>query len=189
MYFPVMQRCWANGQIVLKTRGEPAAMIPALTKAVAELDSRQALYFVRTMPSLMEDATTQQRLQMLLLSVFSAIALILALVGVYGVMACVVVQRQHEIGVRMSLGAQRRQMLGMILGQAMKLSAVGICLGLAAAYGLTRMLRSLLFEISPTDPLTFFVVPCVLAGAAFFGSWLPARRAARVDPIIVLRTD
>ena len=141
------------------------------------------------MPSLMEDATTQQRLQMMLLSVFSAIALILALVGVYGVMACVVVQRQHEIGVRMSLGAQRRQMLGMILGQAMKLSAVGICLGLAAAYGLTRMLRSLLFEISPTDPLTFFVVPCVLAGAAFFGSWLPARRAVRVDPIIALRTN
>jgi len=189
MYFPVMQRCWANGQIVLKTKGDPAAMIPALTKAVTELDSRQALYFVRTMPSLMEDATTQQRLQMMLLSVFSAIALILALVGVYGVMACVVVQRQHEIGVRMSLGAQRRQMLGMILGQAMKLSAVGICLGLAAAYGLTRMLRSLLFEISPTDPLTFFVVPCVLAGAAFLGSWLPARRAARVDPIIALRTD
>ncbi|HXT38989.1 MAG TPA: ABC transporter permease [Candidatus Angelobacter sp.] len=189
MYFPVAQRCWANGQIVLKTKGDPAAMIPALTKAVADLDSRQPLYFVRALSSLMEESTTQQRLQTVLLSVFSTIALILALVGVYGVMACAVAQRHHEIGVRMSLGAQRQQVLAMIMGQAMKLSAVGILLGLAAAYALTGMLRSLLFEISPTDPLTFALVPCVLAIAALAGSWLPARKAARVDPMEALRHE
>jgi ABC-type antimicrobial peptide transport system permease subunit len=104
-------------------------------------------------------------------------------------MACVVAQRRHEIGVRMSLGAQRVQVLGMILGRAMKLSAVGIAVGLLAAFGLTRLLHGLLFEISPTDPLTFMVVPCVLIAAALAGGWLPARRAAKVDPMVALRTE
>jgi ABC-type antimicrobial peptide transport system permease subunit len=174
---------------VLKAKGAPAALLPPLTKAVAGLDSRQPLYGVRTLSSLMEDSVSQQRLQMLLLSTFAGVALLLALVGVYGVMACVVAQRRHEIGVRMSLGAQRRQVLGMILGQSMKLSAVGIILGLASAYVLTRTLRSLLFEISPTDPFTFITIPCALALAALAGGWLPARRAARVDPMEALRCE
>jgi putative ABC transport system permease protein len=156
---------------------------------VAELDSRQPLYAIRTLFSLMKDSVAQQRLQMLLLSIFSGVALVLALVGVYSVMACVVAQRRHEIGVRMSLGAQRVQVLGMILGRAMKLSAVGIAVGLLAAFGLTRLLHGLLFEISPTDPLTFMVVPCVLIAAALAGGWLPARRAAKVDPMVALRTE
>src|SRR5438093_774591 len=152
MYFPIMQRCWFTGQIVLKAKGAPAALIPSLTKAVAGLDSRQPLYFVRTLSSVMEDSVAQQRLQMLLLSTFAGVALLLALVGVYGVMACVVAQRRHEIGVRMSLGAQRHQVQGLILRQVIKLSGTGIIVGLLAAYGLTRFLRNLLFEVSPTDP-------------------------------------
>jgi putative ABC transport system permease protein len=189
MYFPIMQRCWFTGQLVLKAKGDPAAMIPALTKAVAGLDSRQPLYDVRTLPSLMEDSVAQQRLQMLLLSTFAGVALLLALVGVYGVMACVVAQRHHEIGVRMALGAQRSQVLGLILGRTMKLSGVGIALGLLAAFALTRLLRGLLFEISPTDPITFVAVPCVLIAAALAGGWLPARRAAKIDPMEALRAE
>src|SRR5437899_1284737 len=159
MYFPIMQRCWFTGQIVLKAKGAPAALIRSLTKAVAGLDSRQPLYFVRTLSSLMEDSVAQQRLQMLLLSTFAGVALLLALVGVYGVMACVVAQRRHEIGVRMSLGAQRHQVQGLILRQVIKLSGTGIIVGLLAAYGLTRFLRNLLFEVSPTDPLTLAAAP------------------------------
>jgi putative ABC transport system permease protein len=189
MYFPIMQRCWFTGQLVLKAKGDPAAMIPALTKAVAGLDSRQPLYGVRTLSSLMEDSVAQQRLQMLLLSTFAGMALLLALVGVYGVMACVVAQRRHEIGVRMALGAQRHEVQGLILGQVIKLSGIGIMVGLLAAYGLTRFLRNLLFEVSPFDPLTFITVPCMLALAALAGGWLPARRAFKVDPMVALRNE
>jgi putative ABC transport system permease protein len=189
MYFPIMQRCWFTGQLVLKTKGEPTAMVPALTKAIADMDSSQPVFGVRTLSSLMEDSVGQQRLQMLLLSTFAGLALVLALVGVYGVMACVVARRRHEIGVRMSLGAHRRQVMGMILGQAMKLSAVGIIGGVAAAFGLTRVLRNLLFEVSPTDPLTFGIVPCLLAFAALLGGWIPARQASRVEPMEALRTE
>jgi predicted permease len=189
MYFPILQRCWFVGQIVLKTKGDPAAQIPALTKAVAGLDSRQPLYAVRTLSSLMADSVAQQRLQMLLLSTFAGVALLLALVGVYGVMACVAAQRRHEIGVRMSLGAQRHQVQGLILKQVIRLSGTGIMAGLLAAYGLTRFLRNLLFEVSSSDPLTFIAVPCVLALAALAGGWLPARRAAKVDPMEALRAE
>src|SRR6266516_2462478 len=189
MYFPHMQRCWFTGQIVLKAKGAPAALIPSLTKAVAGLDSRQPLYFVRTL-SLMEDSVAQQqRLQMLLLSTFAGVALLLALVGVYGVMACVVAQRRREIGVRMALGAPRHQVQGLILRQVIKLSGTGIIAGLLAAYGLTRFLRNLLFEVSPTDPLTFAAVPCVLVLAALIGGWVPARRAAKVVPMEALRSE
>ncbi|MCW5559246.1 MAG: ABC transporter permease, partial [Verrucomicrobiae bacterium] len=189
MYFPIQQRCWFTGQLVLKTAGEPAAMMPMVIKAVAELDSRQPLYSVRTLSSLMEDSVAQQRLQMRLLSTFAGAALLLAVVGVYGMMACIVAQRHHEIGVRMSLGAQRSQVLAMILRQTLKLAAVGILCGLAAALGLTRLMRSLLFEISPTDAVTFAVVPTLLALAALAGGWLPAHRAAKVDPVEALRAE
>ncbi len=189
MYFPVTQRVWFNGQIVVRTKGDPAAMIPTLTKAVTDLDARQPLYFVRTLKSLMEDSSAQQRLQMILLAVFAAVALVLALVGVYGVMACVVAQRRREIGVRMALGAQRYQVLAMVLRQSMKLSAIGIVVGLGAAFALSRLLRSLLFEVTPTDPLTFLAVPSLLVLAALAGGWLPARRAATVDPMEALRNE
>jgi putative ABC transport system permease protein len=137
----------------------------------------------------MEDSYAQQRLQMILLVVFAGVALTLALIGVYGVMACVVAQRRREIGVRMALGAQRHQVLAMVIRQAMKLSVVGILIGTASALALTHLLRSLLFEVTPTDPLTFLIVPMLLAVAVLAGGWLPARRASRVAPMEALRYE
>lgn len=189
MYFPMMQRCWFTGQLVIKTKGDPSAMIPSVTKAVAELDSQQTLYFVQTLTSLMEDSVAQQRFQMRLLLAFSTVALVLAVIGVYGVMACIVARRYHEIGVRMSLGAQRGQILGLILGQGMRPALAGLLVGIVAAFALGRFLQGLLFEIKSSDPMTFAVVPCVLLAAAFAGCWVPAWRALRINPVIALRNE
>ncbi|HTI99991.1 MAG TPA: ABC transporter permease, partial [Dongiaceae bacterium] len=189
MYFPIEQRCWFTGQLVLRTQGDPVAVIPALTKAVTGLDARQPLYDVRTLTSLMADSYSRQRLQMILLAVFAAVGLTLALVGVYGVMASVVAQRRREIGVRLALGAQRHQVLLMVSWQAMKPCLAGIMIGLVAALALTRLLRSLLFEVTPTDQMTFVMVPLLLIIAAFAGGWLPAQRAANTDPMQALRYE
>lgn len=189
MYLPTMQRCWFTGQLVIKTKGDPASMIPAVTKAVAELDSQQTLYFIRTLSSLMEESVSRQRFQMVLLFVFSIVALMLAVIGIYGVTACTVVRRYHEIGVRMSLGAQRRQILGLVLGQGMRPAFAGLIFGLIAAFALARLLQGLLFEIKASDPLTFSIVPGLLLMAAFAGCWLPVRRALKISPAVALRNE
>ena len=164
-------------------------MAAILQRTVAEIDSRQTVSFIRTMESLMDNAMSQRRLQMLLLAAFSGVALLLAAIGMYGVMACIVGQRTHEIGVRMSLGAQAHQVLRMVLCQGMRLVVIGICLGLAGSLALTRLLRSLLYEISPADPLSFAVVPILLATVTLLACWLPARRAAKVNPMVALRYE
>jgi putative ABC transport system permease protein len=164
-------------------------MAAILQRTVAEIDSRQTVSFIRTMESLMDNAMSQRRLQMLLLAAFSGVALLLAAIGMYGVMACIVGQRTHEIGVRMSLGAQAHQVLRMVLRQGMRLVVIGICLGLAGSLALTRLLRSLLYEISPADPLSFAVVPILLATVTLLACWLPARRAAKVNPMVALRYE
>jgi ABC-type antimicrobial peptide transport system permease subunit len=117
------------------------------------------------------------------------VALALAVIGLYGVLAYAVTQRQREIGVRMALGAQRRDVLSLVVGHGMRLVLVGICIGLAAALGFSRVLQTLLFGVEPSDPLTFSVIPLLLAAVALFACWLPARRAARVDPIEALRCE
>ena len=189
MYFPMAQRCWFDVQIVVRTRVKPAAMTSALRQAVAEMDSSQTIYFVRTLDSLAADALAQRRWQMLLLAAFASLALLLSAVGIYGVMACVVTQRTQEIGVRMALGAQMHHVLHMVLRQGMTLVLIGIAVGLSGAFTLTRLLRSLLYEVSPTDYVTFTVIPMLLAAVAFFACWLPARRAAKVDPMQALRHE
>jgi len=130
-----------------------------------------------------------QRLNLALLAVFAGVALALAVIGLYGVLAYAVAQRQREIGVRMALGAQRRDVLGLVVGHGMRLTGIGVILGLAGALALTRVLKSLLFEIKPFDPVTFLMVTAVLTGVALLACWIPARRAAKVDPIEALRYE
>src|SRR4030095_12332887 len=139
--------------------------------------------------TLMTETMAQPRLQTGLLSLFAALALGLAAVGLYGVLGYTVTQRQREIGLRMALGARRHDVLRLVVGQGMRLALVGIACGWLGAFGLTRLLRTLLFEIKPNDPLTFAAVPLLLLAVTILACWLPARRAAQVEPRQALRTE
>jgi ABC-type antimicrobial peptide transport system permease subunit len=138
---------------------------------------------------IVKDSLTQSRFSMLLLGAFGALALILASIGIYGVISYSVGQRTREIGVRMALGAQRRNVLGLVLGQGARLAGLGIAIGLVAAIGVTRLMASLLFGVAPRDPLTFFAVPVLLMAIALLACYIPARRAMRVDPMVALRYE
>ena len=141
------------------------------------------------MDHIVSEAIARQRFSMLLLGIFAALALVLAAVGIYGVMSYSVAQRTHEIGIRMALGARRADVLKMTVNQGLKLVSIGMMLGLAAAFLLTRVLASLLFGISATDPVTFLGISLVLLVVAILASYLPALRATKVDPIIALRAQ
>jgi putative ABC transport system permease protein len=175
--------------VVRSKTGNPASLTPQLREAVLRLDKDQPIYEVRTMTQLLADAIAQQRFSMLLLGVFAALALTLAAVGIFGVMNYSVAQRTHEIGIRMALGAQSTDVLRMVLGQGMILTLTGIGVGLAASLLLTRVMSSLLYGVSVTDPLVFAGVALVLASVALLASFIPARRATRVDPMVALRYE
>ncbi|HRI12042.1 MAG TPA: ABC transporter permease [Verrucomicrobiota bacterium] len=189
MYFPMAQRCWGLGQLAVRVQGEPMALSEAVRRAVGELDSEQPVHALRPMETLVDDSLANRRFQTLVLLAFAVGALLLAAVGIYGVMAYGVSQRTHEIGVRMSLGAESGQVLGMILGQGMRMAGLGIGLGLVGALALTRIIQGLLYEVSPRDPLTFALIPLVLLIVAALACLLPALRAARVDPMVALRAE
>jgi putative ABC transport system permease protein len=174
---------------VLRSTGEPAGLFSAVRATVADVDPNQPLHNVMTMEQRLADTTTSRRLNSALLGGFAAVALLLAVLGIYGVMSYAVTQRRREIGVRMALGAQRSDVLGLVLRRGLRLTLLGVAIGLVGALALTRYLSSLLFEVRPTDPLTFAVIPLILAAAALLACWLPARRAARVDPMVALRTE
>jgi ABC-type antimicrobial peptide transport system permease subunit len=144
---------------------------------------------VATMDSLLENAVAQPRLQLWVLGAFATLAVLLAAVGIYGVMAYTVSQRTREIGIRIALGAAQRDVVALVLGQGGRLVAIGVVLGEAGALTLTRVMRGLLFEVSPTDPVIFATVAAGLGVLAVLASYLPARRAARVDPIVALRYE
>jgi len=188
-YFSLFQRPDGYGTVSLKSAVAPETLIAAARQQVLALDPELPIYNVRTLAAMRSDNIAPERLNFTLLGIFAVVALTLAVIGLYGVLAYAVAQRQREIGVRLALGAQRRNVLGLIVGEGMRLTLLGVGIGLAAALAFSRVLRSLLFEVQPTDPLTFAAVPLLLAAVALFACWLPARRAAWVDPMTVLRAE
>ena len=173
----------------MKTAGLPAAVLPEVRQAVQQLDPAQPPYGVTTLEGALDESIAPRRFNLLLLGTFAASAVLLALIGIYGVMSYAVTQRTHEIGVRMALGARRGAIARMVVRQGMAVALVGIATGMAASLGLTRLMASLLFEVKADDPATFAAVAMGLTAAALAASWLPALRAARVDPLVALRYE
>jgi putative ABC transport system permease protein len=167
----------------------PTALVPALRRELQALDPALPLAQVRTMDEVLVAAQSRPRFLTLLLTLFAGVALVLAAVGIYGVIAYSVAQRTKEFGVRMALGAQRLDVLRIVLGQGLRLTLIGLVLGLFGAILLTRFLTTLLFGVNPTDPLTFLAVSAVLGAVAFLASYVPARRATRVHPMVALRYE
>src|SRR5581483_1116760 len=175
--------------IVLRTTSDTAATTSAVRSEVASLDRSLPVYNINTMDSLISESMSPWRFNATILGIFAVVALVLAIVGIYGVMAYSVTQRTHEIGIRMALGAQQRDVLKLVVGQGFILSMIGIAVGLAFAFGLTRVMTSLLYGISATDPWTFAAISSLLMLIALLASYIPARRASKVDPMIALRYE
>jgi putative ABC transport system permease protein len=175
--------------LAVRTTTDPASMTSTLRNAVLEIDKDQPVSNVQTMSQVVQTAIAPQKFAMWLLGLFAATALALAAVGIYGVMAYSVTQRTHEIGVRMALGAQRRDVLKLVVVHGMKLALIGVGCGLVGAFGVTRLMSSLLFGVTATDPLTYLGVSIVLAIVALLACYIPARRATKVDPMIALRYE
>jgi predicted permease len=175
--------------VVLRTEGDPAAVMGPVRRAVEEIDSREVVYAVRTMDEVVAGSFAARTLSMMLLAIFAGLALALACVGVYGVMSYLVAQRTHDIGVRMALGAASRDVMRLVLGEGARVAMAGVACGITAALGLTRLMEGLLFGVSAHDPLTFGGVAVVLLMVALAACWVPARRAVRVDPVVALRQE
>ncbi len=174
---------------VVRTAGEPLSVANSVKREILAVDRQQPVANIRTMEQVFSESIARQSFNMLLLGVFAGLALLLAAVGIYGVMAYSVSQRTHEIGIRIALGAGRGEVARMVVGQGMVLALSGVLIGLAAAFGLTRLLASLLFGVRPTEPSTFVGVSVLLAAVALVASYIPARRAMKVDPMVALRYE
>jgi predicted permease len=175
--------------VVLRTEGDPTAVMGSVRRAVEEIDPREVVYNVQTMDEVVSNSFSARRLSMILLGVFAALALVLACVGIYGVISYLVGQRTHEIGVRLALGAQRGDVLRLVIGHGARMALIGVAIGIGAALGLTRLMANQLFGVSAHDPLTFAGVAMLLIIVAVAACYIPARRALRVDPIIALRCE
>ncbi|MBA3320888.1 MAG: ABC transporter permease, partial [Pyrinomonadaceae bacterium] len=187
MYVPDQQYPWLSTVLVVRAKNDPASLVESIKRAISMVDKDQPVTNIKTMDVLLSESVAHPRFYALLLGIFASLALVLAGVGIYGVMSYSVTQRTHEIGVRMALGAQQGNVLRLVVGQGMLLALVGVVVGLVGAFALTRVMESLLYGVSVTDPLTFVGVPLLLAGVALIACYLPARRAAKVDPMIALR--
>jgi putative ABC transport system permease protein len=188
-YFSFAQLPFQGMTVIIKSSGDPNQLVAAAREQVKAVDSDQPIYNVRTMDDIRAESIAPERLNLMLLSIFAGIALVLAVVGIYGVMSYSVTQRTHEIGIRMAIGARPLDVFKMILGQGMILAVIGVALGLVGAFGLTRLMTTMLFNVQPTDPATFAVIAVLLIAVALLACYLPGRRATKVEPVVSLRYE
>ncbi|HEV2686995.1 MAG TPA: FtsX-like permease family protein, partial [Bryobacteraceae bacterium] len=192
LYIPLRQGANFGLRIayaVLRTRGDPEKMMSAARGVIRDIDSSLPVASMRTMDEVLSSAQARPRFLTMLLTMFSSVALVLAAVGIYGVISYSVAQRTGEFGIRMAMGASPRDVLRMVLGQGLLLGCIGVAVGAAGALALTRLIRGLLFGISSFDPLTFVVMAVTLTLVTLAACWIPARRATRVDPMVALRYE
>jgi putative ABC transport system permease protein len=187
VYASILQNAWPF-RVALRSRLEPAILGAAVQHEVQAIDPAQPVSHIKTMDQVMSDSVARRRFGLILFSLFAGIALLMAAVGIYGVVAYAAGQRAHEIGIRMALGAEARDVLRLIIGQGMKLAVIGLAIGSVFAAAFTRIMAGLLFHVSAADPVTFTVVGGLLAFVAFVACWIPARRA-KLDPMAVLRSE
>jgi predicted permease len=189
VYYSALQNTSARGLFVVRTRGDPSAIVPAIRDAVRSVDADLPVYSIETMNERVSSALSRRRFGAILLGVFGAAALLLAGIGVYGVMAYSVAQRTREVGIRMALGARAVDVLGMMLRQGLGIVLVGVIVGIAGATALSRVLTGLLYDVQPVDPVSFSIMAMVLVASAAVACYLPARRATRVEPSSALRAE
>ena len=195
-YIPFMQipdkfmsRAADSTGVLIRTQGEPLALMGAVRKKVLGMNSQDVVFEAHSYEEIVSRSLAERWFSMVLLGIFAALALVLSSIGIYGVISYVVGQRTHEIGIRIALGAQRKDVLALVLGEGTRTALLGVGIGLIAALGLTRLMVSVLYGVSATDPLTFVAVAGVLATVALAACYIPARRAMRVDPIVALRYE
>jgi predicted permease len=196
IYFPFLQipdAFMSQGVVgltlMVRTSADPVSLIPAVRAQVAGPGRDQPIYGVSTMEQIVENSLAERRFTMLVLIIFASVALLLAAVGIYGVMSYTVTRRVHEIGIRSALGATRGEIVWLVLGQGMKLAGIGMCVGLVGALVLTRFMAGLLYGVRPADPATLAGVTLLLAAVATLACYVPALRATAVDPVVALRSE
>jgi putative ABC transport system permease protein len=189
IFSPLLQYPVPYTILAIRTHTDPSSLSPAIRRAVTAVDSEQPIFRINTMERFISDSVSDSRFQTQLLTVFAAVALALAAVGIYGVVGYSVNQRTHEIGIRLALGARQRDVLKMVVKQGMRLATIGVVIGLAGAFALTRLMKDFLFGVNASDPLTFGVIALILTLIALLACYFPARRATKVDPLVALRYE
>jgi putative ABC transport system permease protein len=189
IYVPYLQRSSFSMSIMLRTSPNPQGLVSAVRNAVESVDKNQPLAEEATMDEVIARSVAPRRFQTMLLGLFALLALVLAAVGIYGVVSYSCSQRVHEFGIRVALGAERRDLLQMVIRQGTKITLIGVCVGVGGALALTRFLSGLLYGVKPTDPLTLLGVSLFLTAVALLASYIPARRATKVDPMVALRYE